>query len=515
MGQKWDKSYDVIVIGFDAGSLTAAITAKINGMEVLIIGKNEHYCEIWPRFEGEIWIPNNYDGHQVGVGDSFERARAYLNSFNGCNNNETITENFLYRSPEMIAFLQKYTRHVRFQLLRHYPDYYPEILGGLTGGRTLRIRDFVLRIWSKESIDGLVNGEEPSSHKGTRKTWWPVSFKWKRLSTFKQSMKLGKKIPSAFSMFIRYFLTIKDLDIEYWLSSSLHRLVFHQGKVSGVIVERGGQKFALEARKGVIVSSEGLMEIFRQTSMVNGLYKGSLFQPDIEVLNGKRGVLDVNREFRELLEVFRGIPNSYIVDNQAKRFLNEAAPEQIVLQNLCKRVKGLAQFWLITDQTGLDQFNRECRRKGLVLKKFQIQQGSTLIELGRRTHISTEQLTTTAWRFNGFARKGKDEDYFRGASQYENYFGNKKLLNPNLAPIENPPFYAIEIEFDPEVHSSYFQIDEVARVLNKKGEPIEGLFAIEDPFVFSPEGFEPGKGAGQAFSMMLGYVTSNFIGRNG
>lgn len=55
------------------------------------------------------------------------------------------------------------------------------------------------------------------------------------------------------------------------------------------------------------------------------------------------------------------------------------------------------------------------------------------------------QLRATADRFNELARKGHDDDFNRGDSAYDNYYGDPTLPNPNLYPLGKPPYYAFQI----------------------------------------------------------------------
>jgi hypothetical protein len=58
------------------------------------------------------------------------------------------------------------------------------------------------------------------------------------------------------------------------------------------------------------------------------------------------------------------------------------------------------------------------------------------------TESEYEGLKDTFTRFNKFVEKGKDEDFGRGNSAYDNYYGDPTYKKPNLGAIEKAPFYA-------------------------------------------------------------------------
>ena len=82
-------------------------------------------------------------------------------------------------------------------------------------------------------------------------------------------------------------------------------------------------------------------------------------------------------------------------------------------------------------------------------------------------------------RFNGFAASGVDADFGRGKSAYDNFYGDPRVKpNPNLAPIENAPFWAARLWPGDIGTKGGLLTDEHGRVVDESGDPIDGLYAV-------------------------------------
>jgi hypothetical protein len=67
-------------------------------------------------------------------------------------------------------------------------------------------------------------------------------------------------------------------------------------------------------------------------------------------------------------------------------------------------------------------------------------------EIATKIGIDSAGLSETVARFNDMAHKGVDEDFVRGDSPYERVYSDPKIKpNPNLGPIEVPPFYVAKM----------------------------------------------------------------------
>ena len=101
----------------------------------------------------------------------------------------------------------------------------------------------------------------------------------------------------------------------------------------------------------------------------------------------------------------------------------------------------------------------------------------TVEDLAAQIGVPAKQLKETLQRYSSFARTGVDEDFGKGESVYGHYYGDPTLKNPNLAPIDRPPFYAVAVYPGDVGTKGGLKIDERSRVLTADNRPIPGLYA--------------------------------------
>jgi len=147
---------------------------------------------------------------------------------------------------------------------------------------------------------------------------------------------------------------------------------------------------------------------------------------------------------------------------------------------------------------------KEYIEKGYFIK------ADTIEELAQKCGINPEKLKATIDRFNGFVEKGIDEDFGRGNTAYDNYYGDPTYKNPNLGKLEKPPFYAVKVYPGDLGTSGGMLTDEYARVL-KNGKPIPGLYAAGNCSATVMGRTYPGPGATLGAAMVFSYIAAKHI----
>ena len=74
---------DLLVAGSGAGGFAAALSAKLEGLDVLMVEKEPLFGGTTAYSAGVIWIPCDHHQGKAGIDDSREDALAYLTNHVG------------------------------------------------------------------------------------------------------------------------------------------------------------------------------------------------------------------------------------------------------------------------------------------------------------------------------------------------------------------------------------------------------------------------------------------------
>jgi len=403
----------------------------------------------------------------------------------------------------------------------NYSDYYPEAPGGRLGGRSVEPKPFNAKLLGDE----LSNLEPDVAKAPLGVVVTQADYKW--LNLMMRNVRGPLRVLRVGLRWMLGRLTGKALvgrgqalaaglrvglqraHVPVLLETPMQDLVSTDGRVTGVEVLRDGKPVVLQAKHGVIVTSGG----FDHNDEMRRKYQRAPIGTDWTVgakANTGDGIragekLGATLEFMDdawwgpsipltggpwfcLAE--RTLPGGIMVNTRGQRFFNEAAPYVEAVHRMYGGEYGQGEgpgenvpAWMIIDTRYRNRYmfaglTPRAPFPGRWLKAGIIVKAPTLDELAQRIDVPAEALNATVARFNGFARGGKDEDFGRGDSGYDRYYGDpRNKPNPSLGALEVPPFYAVKIVPGDLGTKGGMRTDVHGRVLRADDSAIDGLYA--------------------------------------
>jgi 3-oxosteroid 1-dehydrogenase len=123
--------------------------------------------------------------------------------------------------------------------------------------------------------------------------------------------------------------------------------------------------------------------------------------------------------------------------------------------------------------------------------------------------IDPSGLSETVERFNENAVRGIDPDFGRGGSAYNRALGDpNRRVHPCLGPIDEPPYYAVQVLPGDIGTCGGLVTNEFAQVLDNDNEPIAGLYATGNCTATVMGRQYLGPGASIANTMVFGYIAA-------
>ena len=546
---------DLLIVGSGTG-MAAALAASEVGLSSLIIEKTAFVGGSTARSGGAFWLPANSVLRGSGSDDSFEDARRYLQAVVGTDAPAARFENFLRNSPATLDMLSR-TTPMKFMWAKDYSDYHPEEPGGSPVGRTCECRPFnsaILGRHRKQLRPGVMKTSFPMPVTGADYRWLnlvarkPVKALPRMLKRAAQGiggLMVGRHyVAGGQALAAGMFAGVLRAGIPIWTNAALESLtVDDEGRVTGARVMRETGPVTVSARRGVILASGGFdhdME-WRHKFQSEALGELSL-GAEGNTGDGIRVAQDVGADIALMDQAWwfpafaplpdapplvmlaeRSLPGSVIVDQDGKRFVNEACDYmsfgQRVLE-LERRGQPVEQMWLVFDQ----RYRNSYLMAAELFPRMPIPQAwydagiayrsDDLAGLAARIPLPVDRFMTTMKRFNEMAARGVDDELRRGASAYDRYYGDPTITpNPNLRPVDEGPFYAVKMALSDLGTCGGLRADDRARVLREDGSPIEGLFAIGNTAANVFGASYPGAGATIGQGLVYGYIAAHEAAR--
>jgi succinate dehydrogenase/fumarate reductase flavoprotein subunit len=210
----------------------------------------------------------------------------------------------------------------------------------------------------------------------------------------------------------------------------------------------------------------------------------------------------------------RAKPGVVAVLRNGQRFVNEANSYHDFVQAMIAANQGQTDTYafVICDRRAIRQYGLGHVKPfpfplGAALKSGYLIQGRTPHELAQYAGIDAQGLEKTIAEFNADAREGRDSRFGKGSTAYNRFQGDPlHQPNPCVAPLLQPPFYAVKIMPGDIGTFAGLKTDRLGRVLNDRGVPIDGLYAAGNDMASIMGGNYSGAGINLGPAMTFGYI---------
>jgi 3-oxosteroid 1-dehydrogenase len=552
-----DVEIDWLIAGTGAAGMTGAVVAHQLGGSVLVVEKESVYGGTTAKSGGVAWIPGNHRQSAVNVQDSPEEGYAYLKALIGDSVLDARVKAYAFRANEMLQFMMQHS-HVHYSALPSYMDYYEHLPGYKSGGRSMDNAPISLRrLGSVASTirlghyDGLLLPFNVTVEEGQRL----------------QAMDLGAYLLGA-RLLARYLLdlparfrrqrddrltlgpalvaslrlSLQERNISVWLNSPMRELLIEDGRVCGALVMHEGKVQRIHARRGVLLATGGFshnvtmrqryqqspigsdwtaaapgatgdaVTMGEQAGAALGFMECAWWSPTYTIPDGRILALIAGKSN----------PGSIMVNSQGKRFANEAQPyEDLVKAQYASEARGEGAIpcYLVFDATYRGKYAVGHIKPGKVeqdsklspanFKSGLLTKADTLEELADKLSIERSALADTVSNFNRHARKGEDPEFGRGETHHDRYYADKSVSpNPSLGPLDRAPYYALRCDPGDLDTKGGLLCDENARVLDRNGVVIQGLYAAGNASAAVMGDTYPGAGATIGSAMTFAYLAA-------
>jgi len=507
MDQTFDETYDVVVVGSGAAGLTTALGAVDEGLSVLVVESTDRWGGSSAMSGGGMWLPDNPLMRREKVGDSRDEALHYLETTVGdecVSTSPARKEAFVDGVEDLVITAERYG--VTFVRSRDYPDYYPELAGGKIG-RAVEVRPFDSRKLGDLARSQRTLMPLPAMTDDV----WQLQRAWSTTDGFVRGARfvfrtLGGLLRGQRRIGIGGALTgalghavLVEHGVPLWMSSPARRLLTDGGRVVGVEVEHHGVTTAVGARRGVMLATGGFDHNAAWRLKYHDVEGNPAGNPG-NLGQGHEMAEDVGAAFELMDDAWwgasiqpvqgaqasflvgeRALPYSIVVDSEGRRFANEAESYVDLGHHMLAHDPG-GDFWFVMDRRFARRYlrafamdprtNKAMKAEGIAVE------ADTLAQLAEKLGFEADVFRSTIRRFNGFARSGRDQDFGRGDSAYDRYYGDPTVRpNPCLGPLEKGPFVAYRTVIGDLGTKGGVVTDIESRALREDGSVIDGLYA--------------------------------------
>ncbi len=493
---------------------------------------------------GVLWLPNNTLMRREGVVDSREQALEYLANFVGSDDTYSTPERrqaYVDNIEPMMDLME--AQGMKYLRCPGYSDYYDTLPGGNAQGRSIQAELYnANRLGSWKSRLRLPYVALPvRTSEGARLmlAGTTLAGKWMlaRVGTRMLAARLaGRQVYGSGGALQGRMLEIAlQLGVDIWTDTGLHDLDIRNGNVEGVHVHRAGEPMTIAAPRGVLICAGG----FSHNAPMRQEYQRHPIGDEwthanpgdtgecIELMRRAGAALAVMQEAwwvpswvgpERVEQIIPELakPHAILVDHAGARMVNEANSYMEIGRAMYTRHAETPAIpaWVVMDARARKKYMFALKFPGKIpqdwLDSGCIKQSDSVAGLAARCGIDPAGLEQTVHRFYRFATTGRDEDFGRGESAYNRYYGDPAHgPNPCLGSIAEPPFWAAPL-YPGDVGTCGGVIsNERAEVLRSDGSVIGGLYAAGNSAASLCGPHYVGAGQSIGCSSVFGFVAAN------
>ena len=500
--RKWHSETDVLVVGSGGAALVAAITAHDHGARVRVVERSDLIGGTTAVSGGGMWIPLHHHVRQAGS-DSREAVLDYIRATSlGGRSDDTRLVNFLDNAASVLKYLEDKTPLRTEEFLM--PDYRQEQPGSKALGRCVEVSLWdpsVLGSWQSRIRPGHVFAAPALVGEFTK---WSALLRPENARMDLINERLEKGLVATGNGMVGMLLRgCLDRGISVEVETRVTELIRDEGRLTGVYAERDGKPVQLGA--SAVVLACGGFEWNRQLKSAflpspvdhpnsppfnegDALLMAMQVGADLDNMTETWGFPSMvvpnetyeGRPLSRLCFAERHAPHSMIVNRRGQRFVNESS-------NYNDMPKAFQTFsptdfdypnipaWAIVDSRYRENYTLATITPGAPDPDW-LDRDMTLAGLAAQVGIDPEGLVNGVGRFNELCEKGRDTDFGRGESAYDQFMGDKTTPHLTLGAIEKPPFYAIPIYPGTMGTKGGPRINADGQIIDVRGSTIPGLY---------------------------------------
>lgn len=542
--------------------MAAAVACATLGMRVVLVEKDGAVGGTAASAGGFLWIPNNPLSKAAGAVDTHARAFSYMQHEAGSEFDPRKADAYLASGPSAVEFFHDRTA-LQFEPAPAAADYHPDAIGGSSGGRVIRPKDFdarqlgahlsLLRPPVRElTLNGLMVGSGAElAHFLNATSSLPSSLHVaRRLLGYARDIAIHRRnmtLKNGNAMIARLLRSAIDLGVGIRTNTSVQELTTSGGTVTGGILRTPQGRQSIAAGQGVVLATGGFpqdavrrRQLFPHESETRRCYS---MAPSTNTGDGIRLAESLGANFQagasnpilwvpvslvpkgdaepapfpHILD--RGKPGLIAVLPDGTRFTNEADSYHEFCLRLIARSAGShspPRAYLVVDSVFLRRYGLGFVKPfpipfGRHLRSGYLKSGRTLAELAGATGVDARGLEKTVAGWNEDVTSGRDRTFGKGETAYNRSFGDsRRKPNPCLAPIAKAPFFALEVRVGDTGTLTGLRTDEHARVLDADRKAIDGLYAVGNDMTNVMAGaFNSGIMLGPA--LVFGYIAARHM----